>query len=98
MGNGDKRMSDYLAKTIVDLVENDDWNFFENRNGCSAKLRRIGMSVFQRSKMPSMFIMHFSGKSGKWLRGGFWLTWDDLFKGITEILNQMGYEIVKRKE
>ena len=94
----DKFISQYfLAETHIDLIQNDDWNWFENRNGSSAKLRAMEMHVFKRGKMPySMFSISFRGKLA-WLRGGFWLTWDDFLKGITSILNQMGYEVITKE-
>jgi len=79
----------------IDLIENDDWNWFENRNGDRGKLRKMHMHVHKRGKMPySMFSISFTGKAGYWLRGGFWVTWDDILRGFAEILDQMGYRIV----
>jgi len=55
------------------------------------------MHVSKRGKMEyPMFSIAFTGKAGYWLRGGFWLTWEDMLKGFTNILNQMGYEVVKK--
>lgn len=90
---------DIWAETYVDLIENDMWNWFENRNGSRTKLRKMHMWIHQRGKMPlPMFSISFLGKAGYWLRGGFWISWEDIYKGFAKLLDQLGYEIVKKEE